>query len=175
MMRKIPVSLSVTLVAVLAVAPAAMAQYPVEGEFDLTWNECYGQPPDQEMPNWIGTVDIDGAVYDILFWNVGSGWPPGHAPVEPFAPFNEVWAVYDGLELVFGGDCAMETLQGDLVLWGHGAGLLDRDTMEYTATGNVVEAFAGFDGLAENGVSMSGSVEAADDGTRTSPGTLQIG
>ncbi|MGD8486709.1 MAG: hypothetical protein PVH07_08740, partial [Chloroflexota bacterium] len=77
MIRKFAMSLSLVLLAVLAVAPATTAQDRLEGTMDLTWNECYPGAPSLEVPDWVGTVDFDGDVYDIIFFNVRPGYPPG--------------------------------------------------------------------------------------------------
>jgi|GEM_PF-1573423 len=176
MLRKSLMSASLALMAVLAVAPATMAQDKLEGTMNLAWNECYPGAPNLEVPDWVGTVDFDGDVYDIIFFNVRPGWPPGHVPAEGFNPFIEVWAVYDGLELVFDDECAMETLQGNLVMWGHDAGRTNKETKEYAATGYVLEALEAFDGLAGSGMAMSGTVLFTEEGApSTAPGILQIG
>jgi hypothetical protein len=44
MLRKIPLVLSLTMAAVLAVAPVATALDTVKGEFDLSWNGCVALP-----------------------------------------------------------------------------------------------------------------------------------
>lgn len=167
---------SLVLPAILATAPGTMAQDKIEGTMDLSWNECYPGAPNLEVPDWVGTVDFDGDVYDIIFFNVRPGFPPGFTPAEEYGPFIEVWAVYDGLELVFDDECAMQTLEGDLVMWGHDAGRTDRGTMEYAARGNVLTAVETFDGLAGSEMAMSGTVVLTDEGApQTAPGTLVIG
>lgn len=176
MLRKFTLSLSLVLMAVLAATPAAMAQDKVEGTMDLAWNECYPGAPSLEVPDWVGTVDFDGDVYDIIFFNVRPGYPPGHVPNDGYNPFIEAWAVYDGLELVFDEECAMQKLEGDLVIWGHDSGRTDKESKEYAATGYVLDALGGFEGLAGSGMAMSGTVLFTPDGApSTAPGILQIG
>jgi len=175
-MRKLAFSLSLVLMAALAVAPATTAQDKVEGTMDLAWNECYPGPPSLEVPDWVGTVDFDGDVYDIIFFNLRPGFPPGHEPDEGYNPFIEAWAVYDGLELVFDDECAMETLEGNLVMWGHDAGRTDKATKEYAATGNVLAAVEAFDGLAGSDMAMNGTVLFTEENApESAPGILQIG
>ncbi len=174
MLRKLALILSSVLVAVLAVAPVATAESKAEGAFDLLWNDCYAEPG-EEIPDWIGTIDFRGDVYDMLFFNVGAGRPPNHPPAEGTAAFNEVWAVYDGLKLVFDEACAVETFDGELVLWGLDYGTADLEAATYEMVGPVREATGPFDGLAGEEVSMSGSFYVNDDGVEQAPGTLQIG
>ena len=172
MLRKWLVGMSLTLMAVLALAPATIAQDKVTGEFDLTWNGCWEGPTD-EVPDWVGTIDIDGDVHDMLFWNLGDGRPPNS---DLDGSFIEIWAVYDDLDLTFSDDCTMETLDGDLVMWGHDAGRSDMDAQEYRMSGTVVEAFGDYSDLAGQPLVMSGTFTLTDDGAPlTAPGLLEIG
>lgn len=173
MLRKLAPILSLVLMAVLAAAPAATAEDKTEGAFDLVWNACY-EGPGEEIPDWIGTIDFDGDVYDMVFFNVGSGRPPNHKVEAPLGSFNEIWAVYDGLELVFDEECAVETFEGDLVLWGLDRGMSNADLAEYQMIGTVEEAVGDFDGLAGKNVSMSGTFYQEDEKTYA-PGVLEIG
>ena len=106
---------------------------------------------------------------------VGGGLPLGYAPADGYGPFNEVWAVYDGLDVAFDADCEVATFEGDPVLWGVNAGLVDTETMGYAATGLVIEAAGPFDGHGGSAMAMEGAIVVADDDTRTAPGTLLIG
>jgi hypothetical protein len=176
MFRKLSLSLPLALMATLAVAPATMSQDRVEGTMDLAWNDCYPGAPNLEVPDWVGTVDFDGDVYDIIFWVIAKGYPPGLEPNEGFNPFVEAWAVYDGLELVFDDECAMQTLEGELVMWGHHTGRTNRETKEYAAAGKVLEAYGAFDGYAGSDDVMSGTVLFDDEGApETAPGIIAIG
>lgn len=176
MVRKLPISLSLVLMAVLAVAPATVAQDKVTGEFDLSWNGCW-QGPGDELPDWIGTVDIDGSVHDMVFFNLGDGRPPlSQDPPEGSGAFIEIWAVYDGLEISYDEECATETYEGDLVMWGHDAGLSDYVAQEYAMTGTIVEAFGDYADLAGSTVAMNGTFTVDEDGNPlTAPGVLEIG
>ncbi|MGD8683836.1 MAG: hypothetical protein PVG27_07800 [Chloroflexota bacterium] len=98
-------SLSLVLLAAVAVAPATMAQDRLEGTEKWTFNECYPGPPNEEIPVWIGTLDFDGEVYDAPSWSVGTGRPYGHVPAGGYTPFNEVFAVYRDVVLVLGPEC----------------------------------------------------------------------
>jgi hypothetical protein len=172
MLRKLAPILALVLMAVLTVAPASMAQEKVTGAFDLAWNGCWAGPGD-EVPDWIGTVDIDGDVYDMLFFNLGDGSPPNH---DRAGSFIEIWAIYDGLELTYDEECATETYEGDLVMWGHDAGVSDFDAKEYTMTGTVVEAFGDYADLTGQSLAMHGTFTLDADGNPlTAPGVLEIG
>lgn len=175
MLRKLVLGLSLVLMAVLAAAPAAMAEDKVTGEFDLAWNACFEAPGD-EVPDWIGTIDLDGDAYDMVFFNLGEGRPPNQDLPEGSGAFIEVWAVYDGLEIAYDEECATETYDGDLVMWGHDAGVSDYDAQQYAMTGMVVEAFGDYADLAGSDVAMSGTFTLTEDGAPlTAPGVLEIG
>ena len=173
MVRKLALGLSLALTASLVVTPVAMAQDKVTGAFDLDWNACWEGPTD-EVPDWIGTIDLDGDAYDMLFFNLGDGRPPNQELAAPLGPFIEIWAVYDGLDISFDEDCAMEAFEGDLVMWGHDAGVSDSDAQEYEMAGTVVEAFGDHADLAGSDVVMSGSFTLTPDGAPlTAPGVLE--
>ncbi|MGD8486347.1 MAG: hypothetical protein PVH07_06880 [Chloroflexota bacterium] len=166
------ITTSLLLTAVMMATPAALAQDKVTGEFDLDWNGCW-QGPGDEIPDWIGTIDLDGNVYDMLFWNLGDGRPPNN---DLAGAFIEIWAVIDGLEITFDEECVMETFAGDPVIWGHDAGVSDFDAQTYAMTGTIVEAFGDYADLAGQPVAMSGTFTLDADGNPlTAPGILEIG
>lgn len=175
MLRKLTASLSLVLTAVLTVGPAAMAQDKVTGEFDLSWNGCWEGPGD-EVPDWIGTVDLDGDVYDMVFFNLGDGRPPLSQDLpEGSGAFIEIWAVVDGLEITYDEECATETYEGDLVMWGHDAGVSVYDAQEYAMTGAIVEAFGDYADLVGCDVAMSGTFTVDEQGNPlTAPGVIEI-
>ena len=175
MLRKSAPGLALALSATMAFVPTAMAQEAITGEVELAWNGCFEAPGD-EVPDWVGTVDFDGAVHDMVFFNLGDGRPPNHDAEEGMGAFLEIWAVYDGLELAYDDECAPEAYEGDLVMWGHDAGLSDREAKEYTMTGTVVEAFGDYADLAGQPMSMSGTFTLTEEGgPATAPGVIEIG
>ena len=175
MHRRSALSLSLPVIAALALAPAVMAQDKVTGDVALDWNTCF-QGSGDEVPDWVGTVDFDGDVHDMIFFNLGDGRPPNQDPGEGMGAFIEIWAVYDGLELTYTDDCAPETFDGDLVMWGHDAGLSDRVAQEYSMTGSVVEAFGDYADLTGQPIYMSGTFTLTEEGgPATAPGVIEIG
>lgn len=175
MLRKCALGSALALSTALALVPAAMAADKVIGDVELAWNECFAGPGD-EVPDWVGTVDIDGSVHDMIFFNLGDGRPPNHDPGEGTGAFIEIWAIYDGLELAYDDDCAPQTFDGDLVMWGHDAGLSDRVAQEYSMTGNVVEAFGDYAELTGQPIYMSGTFTLTDEGAPlTAPGVIEFG
>jgi len=172
MLHKSVLSFALAMTAVLALAPATMAQDQVTGDFELDWNACWAGPGD-EVPDWVGTVDIDGTAYDMVFFNLGDGSPPGH---DRDGSFIEIWAIYDGLQLDFDADCAAVTYAGDLAMWGHDAGISDFEAKSYSMTGSVVEGFGDYADLTGESVAMQGTFTLDPDGNPlTAPGVIEIG
>ena len=175
MLRKSALGSALVLSAALALVPAAVAAETVTGDVDLAWNGCFTGPGD-EVPDWVGTVDFDGDVHDMVFFNLGDGRPPNSDVEEGMGAFIEIWAVYDGLELTYDDECATQAYDGDLVMWGHDAGLSDREAQEYSMTGTVVEAFGDYADLAGEPIYMSGTFTLTEEGgPATAPGTIEIG
>ena len=175
MYPKFTLSLSLALSAVVATAPMALAENEVTGSMDLKWNTCYGVPPSEDMPDWIGTVDIDGKSYDVLFFNVGSGRPPTDRVEEPEMSVHELWAIYDGLDLTFDEDCAIETFEGDALMWGHDYGVANfAETLDYHMAGTVLEAFGDFADLAGHPMQVNGTVVMGEAGPEGAPGTFTV-
>jgi hypothetical protein len=177
MLRTLTLNPALVLMAVLAAAPATMAQDDVTGEFDLDFNGCWPGAASDEVPIWVGTIDIDGDVNDMAFFNLGDGRPPlSQDPPEGSGAFIEIWAVYDGLQVAYDEECAPLTWEGSLVMWGHDAGLSQYDAQEYAMTGTVLEAFGDYADLAGKDVVMSGTFTVDDEGNPlTAPGVIEIG
>ena len=178
MRRKLALGPALILVAVLTIAPATLAQDRLSGPMDLSWNPCYGAPPSEEIPDWIGTVALDGKVYDLLFFNVGTGRPPTDRVEAPELSVHELWVLYDGLELVFDEECALQTFEGSAVMWGHDYGLANfAEGPEFYMAGTVLEASGDFADLVGSPMEVSGVLEVdAETGAPTgAPGELSIG
>lgn len=177
MRRMLLLSPALVLIAVLALAPVAVGQDKLSGPMDLQWNACYGAPPSEEIPDWIGTVELDGKVYDVLFFNVGTGRPPTDRVEAPEMTAHELWAIYDGLELVFDEECAVQTFEGSAVMLGHDYGRANfAEGPDYRLTGTVLEASGDFADLVGQPMEVNGIIEFSDEGAPTAaPGELVIG
>lgn len=155
--RRLAAVPALALTASLTLAPAVMAEDAVTGTFDLTWNECITELPNQDVPDWLGTIDIDGKAYDMAFFNLGMGRPPGEELGENSPSFIEVWAIYDGLEVAFDPECAMTTYEGEMAMWGHDYGTADIEASTFEMTGTVAEAYGEFADLVGHEIEMNGS------------------
>jgi hypothetical protein len=174
MRRIFALSVSLALGLTLLAAPAATAQDKLAGTMDISWNGCWAGPG-EAVPDWVGTADIDGAAYDIIFFNIGSGRPPTLALEPPQMSAHEIWAIYDGLELVFDEECAVETFEGDVVMWGHDYGVANfAESPEYVLSGTIREAFGDYADLAGHGITFTGTVEFDPDtgGPQSSSGAF---
>jgi hypothetical protein len=148
----------------------------VGGPYELRRNACYDAFPSTEVPDWIGTVELEGRTLDLLFFNVGSGRPPTEPLEEPAFSVNEIWAIYDGLELTFDEDCAVKTFEGSALLWGHDYGVADfTESPDYLLGGLVREARGVFADLAGRRIEFRGSVVMGEAGPESSPGEVAIG
>jgi len=173
MLRKLPLLLAPALVAMLAIAPTATAQDKTEGTFDLIFSEC-AVIPSETIPDWTGTAEIDGNVHDMAFFNLGIGRPPGHALEAPYGSFMEVWAIYDGLEVVFDEECELQSLDGELLFWGHDYGTGNDDEAVFQMTGEVIEAYGDYAELAGRPIEMNGTFYEQDE-RLYAPGVFTIG
>lgn len=166
MLRKLPIILSLVLVAVLAVAPAAMAGKPVKGdmdlEFSLDWPAWTGDP--EACPDWIGTLKVGPKVYDMAFFPIGNGKPFEGDPSASVHFFEEIFEVYalgtmkaawkDG-----GVDCAAGAFTpGRILLEGVDRGLTNLANSKYHMTGRVTDARGDFEGLEGRRAYMSGKI-----------------
>jgi len=88
--------LSLALAFTLALLPVitTQAKEPLVGTMDLEYNLLVPGPQD-EIPDWVGTITIDGEEYGMLFFAIGSGKAFDDAWVGKVHFFEEIWAIYD--------------------------------------------------------------------------------
>lgn len=154
-------SLVLVLMLLLFAAIPAEAKQPLYGEVWLEFNLAW-PGPQGDIPDWIGTIIIDGVEYDMLFFNLGSG----KAFVDPFRGtvifFGEIWKVFD-------------PDSGELLLWGDDEGVTTTANSKYRMNGNVYGAFGRFTGLEGRKVHISGVIEWYPFGApHFAPGTFRI-
>ena len=66
------VALVVAFTVALVSAAPVEAKKPLIGTLDLQFN--LGWPgPQNEVPDWVGNITIDGKLYDMAFYAIGSG------------------------------------------------------------------------------------------------------
>ncbi len=164
-------SLLIVFALLLTPALTAHAEQPLYGEMDLEFN--LGWPgPNPVIPDWVGTVTIDGVQYGMAFFNIGTGKPF----VDPFVGkvvfFGEVWVIYEWMSFNFE---TQELLHGDVLLWGDDQGVTGLANGKYRMNGGVHGAFEHFAELQGRNVHMSGIIEFYPFGApHFAPGTFRI-
>jgi hypothetical protein len=172
--------LSLALAFTLALLPVitAQAKEPLIGTMDLEYNlGCPG--PQDEIPDWVGTITIDGEEYGMLFFAIGSGKAFDDAWKGKVHFFEEIWAIYDTdfdfTDLIPSGDPTdweywlPSNDPEELVLWGYDYGQTNIQTSKYHMNGNVEEAAGPFTGWEGRSVHMSGVIEWQTVETPTGP------
>ncbi len=172
--------LSLALAFTLALLPVitAQAKEPLIGTMDLEYNlGCPG--PQDEIPDWVGTITIDGEEYGMLFFAIGSGKAFDDAWVGKIHFFEEIWAIYDTnfdfTDLIPSGDPTdwedwlPSNDPEELVLWGYDYGQTNIQTSKYHMNGNVEEAAGSFTSWEGRSVHMSGVIEWQNLGTPEDP------
>jgi hypothetical protein len=175
--------LSLTLNLILLPLGAIKAKKPLEGTMDLEFNLGWPAPQD-EIPDWVGTITIDGEEYKMLFFAIGSGKAFDEDPGKVHF-FEEIWAIYDtdeDLTLLIPSDSALdweywlpENDPEELILWGYDKGQTNLVNSDYHMNGNVEEAFEEFSVWEGRNVHMSGVIEWYENGAPNfAPGTFRI-
>jgi len=176
MKRKLSIALVLSVaLSLVAVAPVS-AKAPLTGEMDLQFN--LGWPGPQDMvPEWVGTITIDGEEFGMAFFNIGSGKPFDDNPSEVVF-FHEIWKIYEmgGFVFEFAADGTLtKFVEGPVVLWGYDTGTVTPANSKYRMNGSVEGAAAPFEEWAGRHVHMSGIIEWYPFGApQYAPGTLRI-
>ena len=154
----------------MALVPAVLVKAePLRGtmalEFNLAWFEV---GPQEGVPDWVGTIEINDVTYGMLFFAIGSGKPfTADPPGGSVHFFEEIWAIYDMGDKVFP---EIPTLDGweywlpddnppdELILCGHDVGITNRINSKYHMNGNVEYAAEGWETYLGRNVHMSGEI-----------------
>ena len=179
-------ALSLTLALTLALLPVmtTQAKNPLYGAMDLEFNTAWPGPQD-EVPDWVGAITIDGETYGMLFFAIGSGKAFDDNLKGNVHFFEEIWAIYDtdfDLTSLIPSSSATDweywlpcNHPDELVLWGYDQGQTNIRTSKYHMTGSVEEAFGEFSVWEGRNVYMSGVIEWYETGgPHYAPGTLRI-
>ena len=152
-------ALGALLLTAVFVVPV-LAKRPLYGEMTLDFNLgwfLFG--PQDGVPDWVGTIEIDGETYGMLFFAIGSGKPFDVDPPGKVHFFGEIWAIYetsdfpalpdeiplpgekDGIEQAW----AQWLDTAPVVMWGYDRGITNKQNAKYHMTGNVEAANANTD------------------------------
>jgi len=161
-----------TLVSTLA---AVNAKKPLIGTMDLQFNLAW-PGPQAEIPDWIGTITIDGEEYGMAFFAIGSGKPFVTDPSTSVHFFEEIYVIYFDLYFTFNLDGTLGDFEpGDIALWGYDVGITNMINSKYHMNGNVEEANGIFSQWLGRNVFMSGVIEWYPFGApQYAPGTFRI-
>lgn len=134
------------------------AKKPLVGSTTAQFN--LGFPgPQTEIPVWIGHITIDGEIYGIAFFNVGSGKPFDDGWKGTTVFFGEVWVIYDTININFENGVLVSWNHGDILLWGTFEGIVTTSNSKFLIDGTVEEAFDSFSIWTGRHVHMSGTLE----------------
>lgn len=176
MRPKLSFVLAIVVVLFLGTTAPLNAKSPVTGEMDLQFNLAW-PGPQTDIPDWVGTLTIDGDEYGMAFFLIGTGKPFAGDHVTGNASFfGEIWRVYDGIDLGFDefGNLA-EFSPGPIILWGYDAGMVSLANSKYHMNGSVEYAAEAFAGWLGRSVHMSGVIEWYDFGApQYAPGVFRV-
>ncbi len=79
MRKKLTVVILVVSLLTLVPTLAVSDEKPLRGTMDLQFNLAW-PGPQEDIPDWVGHITIDGDVYGMVFFNIGTGKPPNHNP-----------------------------------------------------------------------------------------------
>lgn len=175
MSRKISVLLGLMAVLVMALAAPAQALRPLRGEMALQFNLA-AAGPSEVVPGWVGTIDLDGQVYGMAFFNTGTGKPFAEQPADNVF-FAETWVIYETLDFSFNPDGTLGVFEpGRVLLSGDDRGITNVHNSKYHMNGQVLVAEPPFEQLLGRNVHMSGDIVWYDFGApHFAPGTFRVG
>ena len=137
-------AMAITL-AIILVTPA-QAKMPLVGTMDLTFNLAWlDVGPSETVPEWEGTITIDGDEYFMEFFNIGTGKQGDQIPGKTLH-FGEIWKIWDDEE------------HSNLLLMGTDEGVVSLANSEYRMNGVVEEANGDFKIWQNRNVHMSGDI-----------------
>ena len=166
MKKKLLLVLSLTVVLSLIMVAPVSADPPTRGSMELTFN--LGPNPDCPDIAWLGTIEINGDLYDMAFFPIGTGKPFDSDPSTSVHFFEEIWTIYElgtfDYEFVETpeGVHVLATCDASLavpVLSGHDVGTTSLKASRYRMNGAVDFADGPFAGMEGHKVHMSGTVE----------------
>jgi hypothetical protein len=171
-------SILLALTITLGVAAPAIAKTPLVGTMDLQFNLAW-PGPSEEVPDWVGTVTIDGVEYGMAFFNTGTGKPFESQPSGGVVFFEETWVIYQDLHFAFeevdAGFVLTEFEPGDVLLSGYDRGVVTLANGSYRMNGFVEEANGPYESWLGRQVHMSGTVIFSAQGAPNfAPGVFRL-
>jgi hypothetical protein len=154
MRRMFGALLVLAFIIALTPAGAVQAKKPLIGTMDLEYNMLW-PGPQADIPDWVGTITIDGAEYGMTFFCTGSGKAFDDFLKGQVHFFEEIWVIYDWTTF----DFETQVLDyGEILLWGYDVGQTNIQNSNYHMNGNVEMAIVDFAAWAGRSVHMSGEI-----------------
>ncbi|MFX1482820.1 MAG: hypothetical protein ACFFCP_06475 [Promethearchaeota archaeon] len=163
-------------VALVSAAPVGAVE-PLYGTMDLQFNLGWPGPQDQ-VPDWVGNITIDGNLYDMAFFAIGSGKSFVTDPANLRGRihfFEEIWII-GYFEYAFDENGVLTAFDPSTILMqGNDKGQTNVQTSNYHMSGNVEVANGCFSMWKGRSVHMSGEIEWYPFGAPfAAPGELRL-
>lgn len=146
-------------VALVSVAPVEAAK-PLRGTMDLQFNLGWPGPQDA-VPDWVGNITIDGELYDMAFYAIGSGksFVTDTANLKgKIHFFEEIWKI-GHINYAFDENGVLTYFEiTEILMWGYDRGQTNTQNSKYHMSGSVEEAIGVFEGRAGCNVHMKGEI-----------------
>jgi hypothetical protein len=114
--------------------------------------------PQEEIPDWVGTVTLDGETYGIAFFNTGTGKPFAEKPGRNLF-FEETWTVYEELDFAFEDGFLVTFEPGDVLMSGYDSGVSVSANSTFRMSGDIRVANGEFAAWLGRGAHMMGAME----------------
>lgn len=175
MKRRTTVFLALLAMLMMVFPVPANAKKPLTGTMDLQFNLGW-TAPSEVVPDWVGTITIDGDEFGMAFFNTGSGKPFADNPSDVVF-FEETWVIYETLSFEFNEvDGTLDTfVPGAVALSGYDVGIVTPANSKYHMNGDVRETNDAFSMWMDRSVHMKGQIEWYPFGApQFAPGTFRI-
>lgn len=170
-LKRLIVLLALAFIVALVPVGTAQAKKPLIGTMDLEYNLLWPGPQDA-IPDWVGTITIDGTEYGMSFFCIGSGKAFDDNLKGKVHFFEEIWTIYDWMTFDFE---TQELEYGEILLWGYDVGQTNIQNSNYHMNGNVEVAIGDFAIWQGRSVHMSGEIIWYDFGApHYAPGTFRV-
>lgn len=133
---------------------------PLEATTDVQFNLGYPGPQDQ-IPDWVGHLYVDGMEYGIIFYNVGTGKPFTTQNGGQTVFFKEEWIVFASIDYQFDSQGVLQPdwSAGPILMSGNDQGVVSLANSAFRMNGLVQYATGPFQNYQDLSVHMSGIVQ----------------
>ena len=137
---------------------------PLYGTADTQFNLGFPGPQD-EIPDWVGHININGVNYGIVFYNLGTGKSLNNKADVNTVFFTEQWVVFSSIDIHFNDQGVLtDWSHGSIVMSGDDTGVVSIANSHYVMNGEVRVANGIFNIYQGHTVHISGTVQWYDFG-----------